>query len=827
MVVALGEDFMTRNDQAAVDLRATVQAVGGRIERGPGATMLIMPGLAATQIKTEPHRDARGKIVARPSWVTDSMSAEDIAAIEALNTYKTKWEAFAPTRRSAGDPPWAPLGATGCMQPVVGDDTLTVCVPGQYRPAAVGACPPLPERVTSARKLALCEPDEPVEWFGGPAFREEVSAEVRNRLARRAAKVRPISLDAVHELPAFDDFEGQARLLRQLVPTAIVVKRDKPLMPIKVSLVAPHARGHEQTLRKLDLHKPNERLLEGESLVATVDVHGPVELGEFVRGLGERWQVYLGPIAEHTIRALSAKLRTNREDLTLADYKHGRFADESVYWVERDGAVLVEPLNAHGTAIGSAAAKAFAATKYREPTIELPEGWAPDDTVAIAGTVAGQPTWLVWQPGNGAYSKRVGESGEWSKPVMHEGVDMAEQVHLNLESALEQGDGRTRFRIAGPWLGQLFPSDYETGVSFDPPNGGAIDLKALEAEYASRIQLEQRTEDKDERAELRKWTGQAKRRLEWAKRWLAQQGKPPRRKKAAATSGPEKVAPETSKRAKAKPVKREPEPVKHEPQPVKAEREPVKTQHEHTPPPTPISVAAPVVIPESPTREQEQPPMTSKKTSKKSGAKAADEQPRTSKKAAAKSKPAETPKTSKKVGKKTSKKPAKAAKPKAAETPKAETPKTSKKAGKRTSKKAETPTVAAVAPLPKPSTSKAAAACKSDDTCPPELESWRRRIRPGDRVSFRKNSRVAAALGISSERVFEVRCVVCDNGKRYVVLNLAGDHDVKIPAGQFSIVERRPEMPADIQACVAKLQKLGGPIRKSTRAIVEHFARSM
>ena len=129
--------------------------------------------------------------------------------------------------------------------------------------------------------------------------------------------------------------------------------------------------------------------------------------------------------------------------------------------------------------------------------------------------------------------------------------------------------------------------------------------------------------------------------------------------------------------------------------------------------------------------------------------------------------------------------------------------------------------------MPKPSTGKAAAACKSDDTCPPELESWRRRIRPGDRVSFRKNSRVAAALGISSERVFEVRCVVCDNGKRYVVLNLAGDHDVKIPAGQFSIVERRPEMPADIQACVAKLEKLGGPIRKSTRAIVEHFARSM
>jgi hypothetical protein len=115
----------------------------------------------------------------------------------------------------------------------------------------------------------------------------------------------------------------------------------------------------------------------------------------------------------------------------------------------------------------------------------------------------------------------------------------------------------------------------------------------------------------------------------------------------------------------------------------------------------------------------------------------------------------------------------------------------------------------------------------SDDSCPPELEQWRRRVRAGDRVRFRKNSRIAAALGIDTDRVFEVRCVVCERGERYAVLNVVGSYDVKIPIGQFSIVERKPTMPADVQACVAKLAKLGGPISEMTRKIVAQFASGM
>jgi hypothetical protein len=115
----------------------------------------------------------------------------------------------------------------------------------------------------------------------------------------------------------------------------------------------------------------------------------------------------------------------------------------------------------------------------------------------------------------------------------------------------------------------------------------------------------------------------------------------------------------------------------------------------------------------------------------------------------------------------------------------------------------------------------------SDDSCPPELEQWRRRVRAGDRVRFRKNSRIAAALGIATNRVFEVRCVVCERGERYAVLNVVGSYDVKIPIGQFSIVERKPAMPADVQACVAKLSKLGGPISEMTRKIVAHYASGM
>ncbi|MFV8750363.1 methyltransferase [Nannocystaceae bacterium ST9] len=126
---------------------------------------------------------------------------------------------------------------------------------------------------------------------------------------------------------------------------------------------------------------------------------------------------------------------------------------------------------------------------------------------------------------------------------------------------------------------------------------------------------------------------------------------------------------------------------------------------------------------------------------------------------------------------------------------------------------------------PKPAAEKkppAPSPCEtSDDSC--DLDSWRSRIKRGDHVRFRKNSKIAATLGIKSERVFEVRCTVCRDGQRFAILDLGvgSANDVAIPAGQFAVVQRGAEsIPDDVRDCVAKLAKHGAKLPPELRRVV-------
>ena len=113
----------------------------------------------------------------------------------------------------------------------------------------------------------------------------------------------------------------------------------------------------------------------------------------------------------------------------------------------------------------------------------------------------------------------------------------------------------------------------------------------------------------------------------------------------------------------------------------------------------------------------------------------------------------------------------------------------------------------------------------TDDSC--DLGSWRTRIKRGDRVRFRSNSRIATTLGIKPERVFEVRCTVCRDGQRYIVLDLGmgSANDVALPAGQFAVVERGPEtIPEDVRDCVAKLARAGAKLPPELRRVVARLA---
>jgi phospholipid N-methyltransferase len=823
LVAVASGSFTSRGDNETAGLRGRIERLGGKIEKLPPgsfaasgtdvSTVLVVVDAPAAERRERPaltvvpppapepaeadcgcvHAEPEPEPVkakpkleppARPRWATPVMSDDDIAAIMALNAIKAKWKKF-DEGRSSKEGPWPGIPNTACLQPVPGDEDLTACIPGQLKPVAIGACPPLREKPEGNTKIALCETGEPVEWFGGRHYMPEIRAEAANRLARRRSTT-PIAKPSLAELPAVDDFRGQAELLAKLVPSRVVADSKRPARPIEVAVGLPHRRGVDGSMFRIGTHSDTERVRGDETLVATVMLDEPVELAEFVKGLGTRWLVYAGTLAIPTLRHLADALGGAEGDttgVTLEHFRSGRFAGETIYWVESPkGQVLIEPINAAGRAAGLAAASEFAAARNSPLEIEVPDGWSLADTIVVVARISGQPSWLAWQPSTGLYRKK-GASSPWTEPAPPPKLDDGREYDLDTEAArallhaLDDAPRGTRFRAAGSWLGHLYPSDFGKRVDFEPPTGGELDVGALRADYARLLaQLEGDPDKLNETA-----TEQAKKRIAWASKWIAAQDKA--------------AKPKVAKKPKAPEAVKTPEPAAAPPVPLAVVPDAGDVEHE---------------------REQEQPMKTTsteKKVGKKTGGKkssakkAAAAKKKASKQAAA----AEPPRTTKKASKKA---------------PVAE-PRTTKKVSKKAPAVAPPKPVEKIAAAPTKLASAKGGACASDDTCPPELETWRARLRRGDRVRFRKNSRIAAALGIDTDRVFEIRCTTCRSGQRFAILNLGigSASDVAIPVGQFAVVERRPEMPRDIRVCVSKLAKMGGPISAATREIVARFAQ--
>ncbi len=826
LVAIASGSFPSRGDKDSAALREWIERLGGTIEKLPEgsfadsgtsvSTVLVVVDAPAVEkrerpvlkvvppappepaeadcgcehaVEPEPPAQAKPKREPpkRPLWATPSMSDEDIDAITALNVLKEQWKKFEASRPATGkEGPWPGIPNTACLQPVPGADDLTVCIPGQLKPRAIGACPPLLEKPEGGTKIAVCETGEPIEWFGGQHYIPEIRAEVANRLARRRATT-PIAKPSIAELPDVDDFRRQAELLAKLVPSRVVADAKRPTRPIEIAVGQPHRRAEDGSLFKLGMFSNTERPDPGETVVATVMVDEPVELAEFVKGLGTRWLPYAGLLAIATLRHLADELRGVDGDttgVTLEHFRSGRFAGETIYWVESPtGEVLIEPINAAGRSAGPAAAREFAAAKNPRLEIEVPDGWSLADTIVVVALLNGKPTWLAWQPSTGLYRKK-GVSTSWTEPESSPKSDDGRELDLNVEAtqvlldALADAPRGTHFRAAGPWLGHLYPSDFGKRMHFEPPTDGQLDIGELRAHYARRLaELEADPNKLNETAAKR-----AKQRVEWATKWLAAQGK------AAKPKSPKKpAAPEA-----------------------------VKIPELATTPPVRLAVVPDAGEVEH-EREQEQPMKTTsseKKVSKKAGGKKASAKKSSAKKTAAK-------KAASKKAATATKKPAASKKAAAAEPPRA-----TKKASKKAATTPPKPVEKVAAPPAKLAPAKGAA-CATDDTCPPETESWRARLRRGDHVRFRKNSRIAGALGIDTSHVFEVRCTVCRGGQRYAILNLGigSANDVAIPVGQFAVVDRRPEMPRDIKVCMSKLAKMGGPISANAREIIGRFSQ--
>src|SRR5690606_9400466 len=97
------------------------------------------------------------------------------------------------------------------------------------------------------------------------------------------------------------------------------------------------------------------------------------------------------------------------------------------------------------------------------------------------------------------------------------GPDFAGSALVTLNRLIDDTPATVRLRVGGRWLGMVFPSDYGSRVAFDPPTGGELDLELLERIRDRHHQLSVEFPDEGDHVDDYK---QAKRRVEWARKWL-------------------------------------------------------------------------------------------------------------------------------------------------------------------------------------------------------------------------------------------------------------------------------------------------------------------
>ncbi len=854
LVAIASGSLPSRSDKESVALRERIEELGGRIEKLPPgsfgesgtdvATVLVVvdaepvraakprPALTVVPVaepQPEPEADCGCKhaepepaiaVVPKPATKPRAAPASKPTAqpkptrrptVEPLaapasgpinpREIRDRWAEAEERRRAQKF--WTNIPKTSCFEIRDGDeDSVTLCPVWQPKP--VGNCPPMKG---TALQFGLCELGEDVEKF--PAGNDNkgvraAKAEGAARFARLRSKRAAEGDFDPDQLPAGDDFDVVQSYLDQLVPSRVVYTRDRPLKPIDVRPELP------------EIVMPNgERLplsttitaRTGSRLEPRVFAGQAMPLTEFVRRLDHDLISYRGNVdAEvlHKVVGLVLEPLDNlaAQGVSLEDVRHAVVRGRSIYWMRSPEGQTWGPITADGNPPSDAVLETFGEQFGLLPLTEPPEGWDPNDTVMLAMLAGGLPVWVAWnQRTFVTLSRKAGKdweaqpdlptSSEWNDPGgFTDFGHVATFTMLGLQNSAPQ---TAAFRVAGPWLGHLFPTDFGRGVVFDPPTGGAVDPDQLVTQLALYEELNREHPDKG----IDRWVALAPKRIKWAKRWNADHGKATRATRRVAKPKIEK-APKVPKAAKREPRPRVPE----------------------SPTPPVRLAVVPAGDVEQRDRDQEQQSMSKQTTkkkaakakpaAKKAGAKKAETKPAAKKKAAAKKTSTKKTSTKKAGTKKAGTKKAAAKKP------------TAKKIA---SKPAATPPAAPKVAAPK----SAGLACPaSDDSCPPELESWRKRLRQGDRVRFRKNSSIAASLGIRTDRVFEVRCTVCRDGQRFAILNLGGSaaNDVAIPVGQFAVVERGEEIPEDVAACVAKLAKFDAPLSDDTRRLVSKLARS-
>jgi phospholipid N-methyltransferase len=557
-----GGRVMRHNDSKAGAVLEEMDLVV--VDHGVYPTVAYKPGRQPTTRKTEAQAAAAAK------RTTDRPAATAKAQVEATAPRTTQGaslsEARAAMRKFEARPSgtaakWQNLGQF-CKQRTDYGTSITICP--AMTTAPFGDCPVVTKglgpggKTRTATAIALCQPGEPIEYFpwqarGGlsAAAREAERRFVRAR-ARQGADLNKSKVPA--KLPALLELEAQALIVAELVPSGIVAAKKSPLTPEPVvyaglGVVKKDGRVDPYALREGQLGE----LQEGERLVPAVRVHGHVQdLGKFVDAVARGdYHVYLGTVPYEPMQALW-KLVRGRESLeaqgwNLGHYRGAKVEGKTIYWLPTPRGV-VGPVDDEGKEVKTP--KILKAWRSKEgpfdaiPLLPWPKGTSVADTVQVATVnIKGEPQWVAYQPSSEKFwtapkdkkwaaTKAQTKAGKYaSSPVYRlEGgyQDFGNVLSFTLRNLLDNPGlpPDARFRVAGPWLGQVWPSDYKPGrVVFDAATGGEVNVDAL-ARFAATVRqrlIDSETRKKGEpevsrsvRDLAKRWDQLYRKRVSWA-----------------------------------------------------------------------------------------------------------------------------------------------------------------------------------------------------------------------------------------------------------------------------------------------------------------------
>ena len=465
-VASAGLSF--RSDAKTMALRERIEKLGGKIEALPAGsfeesgtqvnTVMIVVDIPIPVVVAPPPKPK-----AKPVAVAEPVKVDPVEA-----DIQQRWAAHVASGANVGASEWRYLPKTSCWVRKDGDVSVTLCTAIQKH--AIADCSPSMAGIKSQNKqFMLCQVDEEVEYFrGGPAGGNLAKAEGPNKVVRSRTKAMA-GLELAR--PAADDFEALERYLDSLVPSRIVYQPSDPLTPLDVKLAAPALREDGQIETWVSVGDSWQRLTLDE-------VENQLRDGALIPYRGLVGSSTLSAVLRHVDRRGLAKA-----GLTLHDVQYGRFGGRSVYWLRApDGETTYGPYLADGEDVaGEAILREFhVALDEGLSLTPLPDGWTLENTVVVATMMNGRRLWAAWQPSTELYSIK-GEGAEWSKvtgfprlAAWNDKTGFPDFVHMishSVRQHLKAASRSVRPRVAGPWLGVVFPSDFPEGrVVFESAN---------------------------------------------------------------------------------------------------------------------------------------------------------------------------------------------------------------------------------------------------------------------------------------------------------------------------------------------------------------------